>query len=129
MALEEGTPTRDLQVVRADLALQVDAAPPLGVIGSTEAGHVHHALIVHVHVAGWRQESTEHKAGETESLSRSVYFPNDGISCLRFPENCISHLHSGTYFILHVWHNIKGLFFFFPEQRVTDNRADPDSAK
>lgn len=51
----EVAPTRDLQVVPADLALQVDAAPPLGVIGSTEAGHVHHALLVDVHVAGWRE--------------------------------------------------------------------------
>lgn len=49
------TRTCDLQVVPADLALQVHPAPPLGVIGSTEAGHVHHTLVVDIHIAGCRE--------------------------------------------------------------------------
>lgn len=59
----EATHTRDLQVVRADLTLQVDPAPPLSVVGSTETGNVHHTLFVDVHVAGWRERGKQKQKG------------------------------------------------------------------
>lgn len=52
-----GEPTCDLQAVAADLALDEDSAPPLGVVGSTQAGNVHHTLLVDVHVAGCRRHN------------------------------------------------------------------------
>lgn len=71
------TPTRDLQAVPADLALQVHAAPPLGVIGSAQAGHVHHALLVDVHVAGCGGErEREREAGVVNPNIPQVHLLN-----------------------------------------------------
>ncbi len=47
-------PTCDLQLLRADLTLHEYTAPPFGVIGSTQAGHVHDTLLMDIHIAGWR---------------------------------------------------------------------------
>lgn len=44
--------TGDVELLVGDLRLQVDAAPLLRVVHPAEAGHVDHALFVHVHVAG-----------------------------------------------------------------------------
>ena len=41
-----------MQLFIRDLGLQVDAAPLFRVVHPAEAGHVDHALLVHVHVAG-----------------------------------------------------------------------------
>lgn len=44
--------TCDVQLLIRDLGLQVDTAPLLRVVHPTEAGHVDHTLLVHVHVTG-----------------------------------------------------------------------------
>lgn len=52
-------PTCDLQLLPADLTLQVETPPPLSVISSTQAGHIHNTLIMDVHVAGCRDKERE----------------------------------------------------------------------
>lgn len=46
--------TCDLQLIPSDLTLEVNTSPPFGVIGSTQAGHVHDTLLMDIHIAGWR---------------------------------------------------------------------------
>lgn len=76
----EATPTRDLQAVHADLALQVETTPPLGVIGSTEAGHIHHALLVDVHVTGWRERGRRCERKNSAATIPHVCFLNEATS-------------------------------------------------
>lgn len=62
--LRGGPPTCDLQLLPADLTLEVKAPPPFGVVGSAKAGHVHDTLVMDVHVAGWRGGDGEMKERE-----------------------------------------------------------------
>lgn len=48
-------PTCDLQLFPGDLTLEEQTPPPFGVIGSTQAGHVHNTRLMNVHIAGWRE--------------------------------------------------------------------------
>lgn len=59
----DAKPTCDLQLIHADLTLQVKAAPPFGVIGSTQAGHVHNTLLMDIHVAGCRDRKRKGGGG------------------------------------------------------------------
>lgn len=46
-------PTCDMQLIPADLTLEVNTPPPFSVISSTQAGHVHDTLLMNVHVTSW----------------------------------------------------------------------------
>lgn len=52
-------PTCDLQLISADLTLEVNTPPPFSVIGSTKAGHIHDTLLVDVHITGCRDRGRE----------------------------------------------------------------------
>lgn len=51
---QRAPPTHDDENFPLDVRLDVDAAPALRVVGSAQAGHVHHAALVHVHHASCR---------------------------------------------------------------------------
>lgn len=50
-----GPPTDDDEDIPLDVCLDVDAATALRVVCAAEAGHVHHAALVDIHHAGWRE--------------------------------------------------------------------------
>lgn len=60
LCVKGGRPTCDLQFVPADLTFEVQTASSLCEVHPTQAGHVHHTLIMDIHVTGCRGERHRH---------------------------------------------------------------------